>query len=150
MSRRKFSKRFKEAAVRKLKRGTPIGDVSRVCRVNRWILRRWQTELDEFGARAFGGYGKRRRDHAPPKSKPILLYLCSDELDAVKAASSAAGFKSLAEFARSRILRQTGERPVAQVETVFVELAIVATKLTQILSNKRTGRLSRGLHERPK
>ena len=123
-SRRKFTKRFKEAAVRKLKRGTPIGDVARACRVNQWILRRWQTELNEFGARAFGGYGKRRRDYAPSKSKPILLYLCSDELDAVKAASSEAGFRSLAEFARSCILRATGERPLAQVGTILGELAL--------------------------
>ena len=149
MSRRKFTKRFKEAAVRKLIRGTPIGEVSRACLVNQWTLRRWQKELEEFGARAFGGYGKRRRAHAAPKSKPILLYLSSDELDAVKAASSAAGFRSLAEFARSRIFRAAGERPVAQVETILGELAVVATKLTQILLKTRGGRSSRGRHERP-
>jgi transposase-like protein len=136
-SRRKFTKRFKETAVRKLIRGTPIGEVARACRVNQWILRRWHKEFEEFGARAFGGYGKQRRAHAAPKSKPILLYLSSDELDAVKAASSAAGFRSLAEFARSHILRATVERPVAQVETILGELAVVATRLTQILSTKR-------------
>jgi len=136
MSRRKFTKRFKEAAVRKLIRGTPIGEVARICRVNQWILRRWQTELDEFGARAFGGYGKRRLAHGAPKSKTILLYLSSDQLDAVKTASSAAGFKSLAEFARSRILPATSQQPLAQVETLLAELAAVMRMLTQTLTRE--------------
>jgi transposase-like protein len=136
MFRRKFTKQFKEAAIRKLRRGTPELEVARASRVNRWILRRWQKELDEFGARAFGGYGTNRRAQAVPKSKPIILYLSSDELDAVKAASSAAGFRGLAEFARSRILCATGERPLAQVETVLEEIAAVATKLTQMLTKK--------------
>jgi len=150
MFRRKFTKQFKEAAIRKLRRGTPELEVARACRVNRWILRRWQKELDEFGARAFGGYGTNRRTHAAPKSKPIILCLSSDELDAVKAASSAAGFRSLAEFARSRILSATGERPLAQVETILGELAVVATKLTQMLSKELAESLSRGRQERPK
>jgi transposase-like protein len=136
MSRRKFTREFKEAAVRKLRRGTPELEVARACRVNRWILRRWQKELNEFGARAFGGYGTNRRAHAAPKSKPIILYLSSDELDAVKAASSAAGFRSLAEFARSRILRATGERPLAQVEKLLEDLAVVVRKLTERLPSR--------------
>jgi len=137
MHRRKFTKEFKKAAVKKVIRGTPVERVARSCRVNRWILRRWQEEYEEFGARAFGGYGKSRHTRAEPRSRAITLRLSSDELAAVKAASSAAGVPNLAEFARSCMFRETSERPLAEVETILEELAVVMRRLTQRLLRSR-------------
>jgi len=135
-NRQKFTKQFKEAAVRKLRRGTPEREVARGCRVNPWILRRWQKEFEEFGTRAFGGYGKNRHARAGPRSRVILLCLSSDELDAVKMASSAGGFRSLAEFARSRIFHPANETSLVQVQDILEELAIVVRKLTQTLAKE--------------
>lgn len=133
MYRRKFTKEFKEAAIGKLRRGTPEVEVAQACQVNRRMLRRWQRELNEYGARAFGGYGKSRHLQAEPKSKGITVRLSADELTAVITASSAAGFASLTEFARFRMFRETGERSPAQVRTMLDELTAVVRKLTERL-----------------
>jgi hypothetical protein len=96
------------------------------------ILRRWQKELDEFGAKAFGGYGKNRHVRSEPRSRSITLHLSPDEFDALKTAATTAGFRTLAEFARFRLFRAADEPPV-RAGTVLDELATVATKLTQML-----------------
>jgi transposase-like protein len=136
MFRRKFTKEFKEAAVRKLIRGAPAQKVAYSCRVAPAVLRRWQKEFEKFGARAFGGYGKNRHSRAEPRSRAILFYLTPGELDAVKMASSAAGFRSLAEFARSRIFHPTNETSPVQVQNVLKELAVVVRKLTRRLAKE--------------
>src|SRR5882757_1530825 len=121
MSRRRFTREFKEAAVRKLIRGTPAGEVARACRVDPAILRRWQRELDEFGAMAFGGYGKNRHVRSEPRSRSITLHVSPDEFEALKITGSAAGFRSLAEFARFRMFRATVEPPLKQAKTILDE-----------------------------
>src|SRR3989442_8792090 len=60
LSRRTFTKEFKEAALRRLELGAPIAEVARACEVNANVLHRWQRELHEHGARAFAGNGKSR------------------------------------------------------------------------------------------
>ena len=134
MFRRKFKKVFKEEALRKVRGGTPLVEVARDCRVDPAILRRWQKELDNFGARAFGGYGTNRHACAEPRSRSITLHVSPDEFDALKITASAAGSRSLAEFARFRMFRETGEPPPEQVETVLEELDALARKLTQRLT----------------
>ncbi len=62
LSRRKFSKEFKLAAVRRLEAGASAGEVARACEVNRNVLHRWRRELNEHGTKAFSGVGKRRRE----------------------------------------------------------------------------------------
>ncbi len=62
MSRRKFTKEFKEEAVRRLELGASIAEVSRACEVNPNILHRWRKELRDYGAKAFVGQGQRRAD----------------------------------------------------------------------------------------
>lgn len=62
LSRRKFTKEFKEAAVRRLELGASVAEVARACEVNANVLHRWRRELREFGARAFSGAGKSRED----------------------------------------------------------------------------------------
>ena len=134
MARRKFTREFKEAAVKKLIRGLPPGDVAAACRVDPAILRRWQKESDEFGARAFGGYGRNRHSCSEPRSRSITVHVSPDEFDALKMAATAAGFRSMAAFARFRMFRAKDEQPLKQAEAILDELAVVAVKLTQKLT----------------
>ena len=64
MSRRKFTKEFKEAAIRRLDLGASLAEVSRKCEVNPNVLRRWKRELRELGAQAFVGPGKKGGDES--------------------------------------------------------------------------------------
>ena len=57
-SRRKFTKEFKQAAVRRLELGASVAEVARACEVNANLLHRWKKELRELGAKAFSGNGK--------------------------------------------------------------------------------------------
>src|SRR6185503_9424085 len=123
MSRRKFTKEFKEAALQQLASGTPVENVAGVCHVGPTTLRRWQNESRMFGEKAFGGYGRSRYVRVNPRSRSVALHLSPDEIDAVKTASSAAGSSSLAEFARSRLFDPAGEPPEIQVAELLAELA---------------------------
>ena len=60
LSRRRFTKEFKEAAVRRLELGTSVGEVARACEVNPNVLHRWRRELRDYGAKAFAGEGQGR------------------------------------------------------------------------------------------
>src|SRR5260370_36643025 len=60
MARRKFSKEFKEAAIRRLQGGQTAAEVARALEVHPSELHRWRHELDEHGERAFQGVGKKR------------------------------------------------------------------------------------------
>ena len=62
MSRRKFTKDFKEAAVRRLELGASLAEVARACEVNPNVLHRWRRELRNYGTKAFAGNGQRRAD----------------------------------------------------------------------------------------
>ena len=55
LNRRKFTREFKEAAVRRLELGASVAEVARACEVNANVLHRWRRELREFGAKAFTG-----------------------------------------------------------------------------------------------
>lgn len=62
LSRRTFTKEFKEAAIRRLDLGASIAEVARACEVNPNVLHRWRRELHELGAKAFSGNGKSRSE----------------------------------------------------------------------------------------
>jgi transposase-like protein len=62
LSRRTFTKEFKEAAVRRLELGASIAEVARACEVNPNVLHRWRRELRDHGAKAFSGNGKSRAE----------------------------------------------------------------------------------------
>ena len=64
MSRRKFSKEFKQTAIRRLQGGQSVAEVARALEVNPSELHRWRRELDEYGNRAFSGVGKKRADES--------------------------------------------------------------------------------------
>src|ERR1700683_1643078 len=60
--RRKFTKEFKQEAVRRLGLGVSLAEVSRACEVNPNVLHRWRRELQGYGTKAFAGNGQRRAD----------------------------------------------------------------------------------------
>jgi transposase-like protein len=97
--RRKFTKAFKEAAVRRMEEGTPVKEVGRDCRVNPNILRRWRNELRQLGANAFLA--------KEPKRFAVIIRLNECEYNRLKALAEAAGARSLSYFARSRLLNET-------------------------------------------
>jgi transposase len=61
-SRRKFSREFKQTAVRQLAGGKSAAEVARALEVHPSDLYRWRRELDEHGADAFIGAGRKRAD----------------------------------------------------------------------------------------
>ena len=64
MARRKFSKEFKVAAIRRLQGGQTAAEVTRALEVHPTELHRWRHELDEHGERAFQGIGKKRAEES--------------------------------------------------------------------------------------
>ena len=64
LSRRTFTKEFKEAAVRRLQLGASVAEVARACEVNPNVLHRWCRELLEYAAKAFPGEGRRRTEES--------------------------------------------------------------------------------------
>src|ERR1043166_7496108 len=60
LSRRKFSKEFKEEAIRRLELGASLAQVARACEVNPNVLHRWRRELHEYAGKAFIGNGQSR------------------------------------------------------------------------------------------
>jgi transposase len=60
LSRRKFTKEFKQAAVRRLETGASAAEVARACEVNANVLHRWRREFRDGVDRAFPGLGKRK------------------------------------------------------------------------------------------
>ena len=63
-SRRKFTKEFKQAAVRRLESGQSMAEVARALEVNPSELHRWRRELREHGEHAFSGVGKKRAEES--------------------------------------------------------------------------------------
>ena len=61
-TRRKFTKEFKEEAVRRLGLGVSLAEVAKACEVNANVLHRWKREVQDYGLKAFAGNGQRRAD----------------------------------------------------------------------------------------
>src|SRR5688500_1276049 len=64
LSRRKFTKEFKEEAVRRLELGVSLAEVARACEVSPNVLHRWKSELRDYGLKAFAGNGQRRAEES--------------------------------------------------------------------------------------
>jgi transposase-like protein len=60
LSRRRFTKEFKLAAVRRLEQGVSIAEVARALEVNPNVLHRWGREFRQGPGNAFPGNGKQR------------------------------------------------------------------------------------------
>jgi transposase-like protein len=62
LSRRKFTKEMKVAAVQQLETGSSAAEVARAFEINPNLLHRWRKEFRHGPANAFPGAGKRRWD----------------------------------------------------------------------------------------
>jgi transposase len=61
-SRRKFSREFKQTAIRQMAGGKSAAEVARAVEEHPSDLYRWRRELEEHGAQAFTGAGRKRAD----------------------------------------------------------------------------------------
>ena len=62
LSRRKFTKEFKVAALRQIEAGTSLAAVARSCEINPTLLHRWRRDFQESPAHSFLGVGQKRTD----------------------------------------------------------------------------------------
>ncbi|HEY4758285.1 MAG TPA: transposase [Chthoniobacterales bacterium] len=62
LSRRKFTKEFKIAALRQLDAGASIAAVARSCEIDPSLLHRWRRDFQQSPEQAFPGLGKKRAD----------------------------------------------------------------------------------------
>ena len=62
LSRRKFTKEFKLAAVRRLEMGASVTEIARTCEVSPNLLHRWRREFRDGVDRAFPGLGRKKAD----------------------------------------------------------------------------------------
>ena len=60
LSRRRFTREFKLAAVQRLEQGIAIAEVARAMEVNPNVLHRWRKEFRQGPGNAFRGQGQRR------------------------------------------------------------------------------------------
>jgi len=60
LSRRRFTREFKLAAIQRLEQGISIAEVARALEVNPNLLPRWRTEFRQGPGNAFPGQGQRR------------------------------------------------------------------------------------------
>jgi len=60
LSRRRFTKEFKLAAIERLEQGVSMGEVARALEVNPNVLQRWRREFRQGPGNAFPGLGQRR------------------------------------------------------------------------------------------
>lgn len=60
LSRRRFTKEFKLAAMQRLEMGASTAEVARAFEVNPSVLQRWRREFREGPGNAFPGLGRRR------------------------------------------------------------------------------------------
>ena len=63
-ARRKFTREFKVAAVKRLQGGYPVGRVARELEVNPSQLQVWKRQLQERPNSAFSGEGRRRAEES--------------------------------------------------------------------------------------
>jgi transposase-like protein len=133
MSRRKFSKEFKEAAVRRLELGASVAEVARAVEVIPNVLHRWRQELRDHQTGAFSGYG---RGHVPiePRTQAVIFRLTEHELNQVKTACSKAGSRSISDFARSQVLRATGEPSLVEVDEKLDQLRVAVQHIKDMLA----------------
>ena len=60
LSRRRFTREFKLAAMQRLEQGISIAEIARALEVNPNLLHRWRSEFRQGPGNAFPGQGQRR------------------------------------------------------------------------------------------
>ena len=133
LSRRKFTKEFKEAAVRRVDLGTSVAEVALSCGVDPEDVRRWRNEMTNYGSRAFSGYGRSRTAETfiKPRTRSVVFRLTQEEYQRLKATCSASGARSISDFARSKVLSSTGQPSLAGLEKKLDEINTSVQQLMQ-------------------
>ena len=85
-ARRRFTKEFKQTAVRRLNGGQSVAEVARALEVHPSDLHRWRRELQEHGERAFNGAGKKRAEETKVAELERKIGQQSMEIDFLKRA----------------------------------------------------------------
>jgi hypothetical protein len=68
-----------------------------------------------------------------PRNRLVIFRLTQEEYQQLESVSTAGGARSLSEFARSKVLRGTGEPSLAELERKLDELAGVVEGLAKSL-----------------
>ena len=127
MSRRKFSKEFKVAAIRRLQGGQTAAEVARALEVHPAELYRWRREVDEHGERAFQGVGRQRAAESRVGELERKIGQQTLEIDFLKRTPEQAG------------------RLTAQYRSVAVELAPVRQKMAELRAQIEALQIPRAL-----
>jgi transposase len=85
-ARRRFTKEFKQTAVRRLNGGQSVAEVARALEVHPSDLHRWRRELQEQGERAFNGAGNKRAEETKVAELERKIGQQSMEIDFLKRA----------------------------------------------------------------
>src|SRR5436190_23841935 len=85
LSRRKFTKEFKLAAVRRLEQGASVAEVVRAMEVNPNVLHRWRREFREAPGNVFPGNGKQRWSEGRVAELELKIGQQALEIDFLKA-----------------------------------------------------------------
>jgi len=85
-ARRRFTKEFKQTAVRRLNGGQSVAEVARALEVHPSDLHRWRRELQEHGERAFNGAGNKRAEDTKVAELERKIGQQSMEIDFLKRA----------------------------------------------------------------
>jgi transposase len=83
-TRRKFTREFKVAAVRRLQAGFPVGRVARELEVNPNQLHTWRREFAQRPNTAFSGEGRRRSEESPVAEMERKIGRQAVEIDFLK------------------------------------------------------------------
>ena len=85
-ARRRFTKEFKQTAVRRLNGGQSVAEVARALEVHPSDLHRWRRELQDHGERAFNGAGNKRVEETKVAELERKIGQQSMEIDFLKRA----------------------------------------------------------------
>ena len=80
-TRRKFTREFKLAAVKRLQSGYPVGRVARELEVNPNQLHNWRRKFEQRPNSAFPGEGRRRQEKTPVAELERKIGLQAMEID---------------------------------------------------------------------
>jgi transposase-like protein len=105
LSRRKFTREVKLAAVQRLETGSSLGEVARAFEVNPNVLHRWRREFRQGPGNAFPGLGKARWDETQQAKLERKIGQQTLEIDFLKGC--------LQRIEEQRMLRALSGKPLS-------------------------------------
>ena len=125
--RRKYTKEFKQAALKRIERGKSVNEVARAVKLSPTLLYHWQREFRDYGAAAFSGYGRSRSRKQPTQT--VIVRFTADEYSRLKAAFAASTAQTLPDFARAHLIRETAVVSVGEIQSRLNELLVSLRQL---------------------